>query len=483
MSEPQTLPRTLRERAESFFAAPLADVEVVADPEVAALGALACACGRRVRLAPRVAEVDRAARLAVLAHELAHVVQQAEGRTPVTARIGGLPANDDPVLEAEADELARRFVAGGPPRRRPAAPAGPPAAVVQRTVTVGGAYLASAGALGEKERQVLGLIHHGPAWLDWAVGAAGVPYEFATSEALVEGIQTGLHGSPLTVLPRLKLLVSPRKLLALDATSLSQICAWEQGGETPSLVTRVLGVLHRNYLWTQEDLAAGKLFLEEQGVATQPFFQVLSLLDELTLLELLSEPQTPFGRGVGFAPEAAEFAAERAQSPREFVDYFQLYLATIEKLGTKNVAKERRLHRARGILEEILPLAEGALRCPALARPPALAALPLVLRDWIAAGNVVGFARLSAAASQMYQESELRQQSGEEAEKLLARYMTATQRFLLAAEPTLEVLFQDGVTRAYRLQTATGDASLLLDAAGDLTLTRCHLQKIEKERP
>ncbi|HYE52572.1 MAG TPA: hypothetical protein VEB20_23455, partial [Azospirillaceae bacterium] len=43
-----------------------------------------------------------------LPHEAWHVVQQMQGRVPVTGRIGAVPLNDDPALEAEADRMGRQ---------------------------------------------------------------------------------------------------------------------------------------------------------------------------------------------------------------------------------------------------------------------------------------------------------------------------------------------------------------------------------------
>ena len=40
-----------------------------------------------------------------LGHELGHVIQQKQGRVPVTGSVGGAPLNDDPALEQEADSL------------------------------------------------------------------------------------------------------------------------------------------------------------------------------------------------------------------------------------------------------------------------------------------------------------------------------------------------------------------------------------------
>ena len=40
-----------------------------------------------------------------LGHELGHVIQQKQGRVPITGSVGGAPLNDDPALEQEADSF------------------------------------------------------------------------------------------------------------------------------------------------------------------------------------------------------------------------------------------------------------------------------------------------------------------------------------------------------------------------------------------
>ncbi len=46
-----------------------------------------------------------------LSHELGHIIQQKQGRVPVTGSVGGAPLNDDPALEQEADS----FLSGNSP--------------------------------------------------------------------------------------------------------------------------------------------------------------------------------------------------------------------------------------------------------------------------------------------------------------------------------------------------------------------------------
>ncbi|MCR9249864.1 MAG: DUF4157 domain-containing protein [bacterium] len=48
-----------------------------------------------------------------LPHELGHVVQQAQGRVQPTTSVNGLPVNDNPALESEADALGAKAVSKG----------------------------------------------------------------------------------------------------------------------------------------------------------------------------------------------------------------------------------------------------------------------------------------------------------------------------------------------------------------------------------
>ncbi|MCW2247931.1 hypothetical protein M2352_003565 [Azospirillum fermentarium] len=63
-----------------------------------------------------------------LPHELGHVVQQMQGRVPVTTQMKGIPVNADPVLEAEATMLGGQAVQTKPIQRRADGPAGRPTA-------------------------------------------------------------------------------------------------------------------------------------------------------------------------------------------------------------------------------------------------------------------------------------------------------------------------------------------------------------------
>jgi hypothetical protein len=104
------LPPALQAGIESLSGVDVSDVRVHAGSSAPAhVGAHAFAQGPHIHLAPGQ---DRH-----LPHEAWHVVQQRQGRVMPTALVKGVPVNDDPSLEAEADlmgERATRHGASGP---------------------------------------------------------------------------------------------------------------------------------------------------------------------------------------------------------------------------------------------------------------------------------------------------------------------------------------------------------------------------------
>lgn len=86
------------QRAEKKSGVPMADVGVhLNSSRPAQVQALAYTQGNHIFVAPGKEHV--------IPHELGHVVQQKKGRVRATGSIKGMPLNDDPALEAEADKF------------------------------------------------------------------------------------------------------------------------------------------------------------------------------------------------------------------------------------------------------------------------------------------------------------------------------------------------------------------------------------------
>ncbi|HEX8111531.1 MAG TPA: DUF4157 domain-containing protein [Kofleriaceae bacterium] len=107
IGEGRPLEPGIRQIMESFFQAEFSGVRVHEGPAAPALGALAFTLGEDLHFAPGLYEPGSREGLALLGHELTHVVQQRDGR--VANPYGqGIASVQDPVLEAEADAMGHR---------------------------------------------------------------------------------------------------------------------------------------------------------------------------------------------------------------------------------------------------------------------------------------------------------------------------------------------------------------------------------------
>ena len=117
------LPEPVRREMEAALGTDFSDVRIHVGSEASAIGALAFTCGSNIYFAPNhFAPETRRGRL-LLGHELAHVIQQRQGR--VRHPPGrGMVVIQDPGLEAEAERLALRTARPTP--SPPVAPHGGP---------------------------------------------------------------------------------------------------------------------------------------------------------------------------------------------------------------------------------------------------------------------------------------------------------------------------------------------------------------------
>src|SRR4051794_21809909 len=105
------LPAAVRARMETAFGADFSGVTVRADGAAAALGAAAFTRGETISLHPGLYDrydLHSPEGLEVIAHELAHVLQQRAGRVP------GTGVTEDPALEAEARQAGAEAAQGAP---------------------------------------------------------------------------------------------------------------------------------------------------------------------------------------------------------------------------------------------------------------------------------------------------------------------------------------------------------------------------------
>ena len=103
------LPDEVKTKMETTFNTDFSSVRVHANssraPEV---GALAYTQGHDIHFAPGQFSPDNSMGQQLLGHELTHVVQQQEGHVQPTTEVAGLPVNDNPAFEKEADSMGSK---------------------------------------------------------------------------------------------------------------------------------------------------------------------------------------------------------------------------------------------------------------------------------------------------------------------------------------------------------------------------------------
>ena len=156
----EKMPAAVQARMEGSFGADFSGVRIHQGVQARSLGAEAFARGADIHFAPGRYEPHSGRGQELLGHELAHVVQQKEGRVQATTLAKGLRVSDEPALEREADALGARAargepaggasgsLVGGVPRSRHWGPSGGP---VQRRVQWGAGAPASDVVLFKKE--------------------------------------------------------------------------------------------------------------------------------------------------------------------------------------------------------------------------------------------------------------------------------------------------------------------------------------------
>lgn len=104
------MPDTVKQRAEQTLNADFSDVRIHANSAKApAVGAVAYTQGSDIHFAPGSYSPNSNSGRSLLGHELTHVVQQAQGRVQPTTSVAGVPVNDNPSLEQEADQLGSKI--------------------------------------------------------------------------------------------------------------------------------------------------------------------------------------------------------------------------------------------------------------------------------------------------------------------------------------------------------------------------------------
>ena len=111
------LPGPLQAKMDGAFNFDFSAVRVHEGDQAAAMGAVAYTQGADLHFSRGQYDPGSRSGQELIGHELAHVVQQSEGRVPATRQFKGVDLNDDSALEHEADAWGARAAAGEPVAR------------------------------------------------------------------------------------------------------------------------------------------------------------------------------------------------------------------------------------------------------------------------------------------------------------------------------------------------------------------------------
>lgn len=108
-SSHDSIPHEVMAKMESTMHADFSNVNIKTNSKAAKdAGALAFTQGENIEFAAGQFNPNSQQGQELLGHELAHVVQQRQGRVQPTTSVNGMPVNDDSELEAEADKLGAK---------------------------------------------------------------------------------------------------------------------------------------------------------------------------------------------------------------------------------------------------------------------------------------------------------------------------------------------------------------------------------------
>ncbi len=337
------------------------------------------------------------------------------------------------------------------------------------TLSVGGQSVNGVHQLSPKTKLVLGFVAGGADWVEWAVDQPQDAYSLPDDAALIEAVQSGIHGDGMTLLPKLGLEVAITRLWQLSLEALEVLAVAEKnGGRRPDLKTK--RTLAANDLLPHAELATGTEFLIRWGVEEEPVFQAMGLADKISICRLLDLATETI-----VDTEAAKFAVDLAVSPVEFVDYFELYRTVADALGGKPKAARRRA-AAQEAIELLEPMVTPMLRSPFAPRSLSPSQASALWRAWLETGRPMGFGRLSLGFKEIVSFAGGGFRDSAAAIEAAESYNRTMRELLNHHQPEDAQLSQDGAIQQFRVAGNTARAVVVRNRWAE-TLTIENLRK------
>ncbi|MBI2512661.1 MAG: DUF4157 domain-containing protein [Opitutae bacterium] len=383
--------------------------------------------------------------LPLVAHELAHVFQQRSGRTAP----GGVVC--DPTLEAEAAAAARAVARGerlrlSAPRARALHP------VLQPSLTIDGAVIASASDLSATCQHVAALVPQANAWLAWAMTTPAAHLAFANESALINGIEQGLHGTNTRLFAG-GVQFDVTILFSLGQPDFGNVVASLASG---ALTPAALAALAARGVRTEAEFAQIPAFFAGRGLAVPPQVAAANLAEKVALVAALDRwTATPAEAAVA----ATLFAQAQTATASAFIAAWDFHASVTAAGGGPDAAPQ--------LWEILSPLAWPMLSCPAL--PSSVDDGTLVA---ILARERAGFATVAHALANYAAYTGIPLAAPLDLNLATARvdaYLAAART--IAATGTCSITrLQDGATRWIDFAASVGRARFQHDATGLLTL-------------
>ncbi|HYE43250.1 MAG TPA: hypothetical protein VEA15_07630 [Caulobacteraceae bacterium] len=337
------------------------------------------------------------------------------------------------------------------------------------SITIANRMLQSPGDLSERCRLVLAFIDGGVEWLRWAILDPVARYQFGDESRMLTGVQEGLHASRFALLRELQVLISPAKLMTLNDGDLRILARAELKERDVKSTHHTHRLLQAHGILSQGDLDKGTAWLGELGFADAPVFQFMGLEDRKAIYDLFRDYPRQDDEDLELERQAGLFALEQGRTPREFADYFRVYLTLSERIGSAKV--QGRARHAEAAVHALAPLLLGALNCPEVPGLVAPKQVAEAVELWLMWGRSIGFARISAGVREIVSHTAYAGETGQAARAFVEHYVAESQRLLSAAPVHRGLMAQDGATCTFPIEGRRHEAELQLDPAGIISLS------------
>ena len=320
---------------------------------------------------------------------------------------------------------------------------------------------------------ISGMISGAPQWLEWAISNKDFWLSVASEEELLTRIQEGLHGSGLMCLHQLDLLVHPLRLAQMDEQELAILARPEQTDDEENASQ----ILSANGLFTGRQLNRVYPLLEALELGDNLVFEIMALPDKIRILGLF--PQQSPEELAAATKDAAQFAIQDAQSPSEFADRYDFFLAAMSKIKRK-ISKTAKTNKVNTAWKNLSTLCNELLETFSLGRDPHDKDLAARIRTCLINGYKLGFLSKASAMKNIMEQTPFLEESGSKGTRIIDNYITQAEEVIRQGALDRCLVSQDGMNRTF-IYNEPGPprkrVNINVDIFGVVTIASCHARQ------